>query len=152
VTPSEREVEFMQLALDEAAAALDAGDEAYGAVIVRDGAVVTGRNECNTGMDPTAHSEVMAIRNAARQWRTPDLTGAALYTSFEPCPMCCGAIIVSGLRVVVVGARPATPEAVLGEYTLERLLDLAGLRNAFEVRDDVLASEAHAFYARASAG
>jgi tRNA(adenine34) deaminase len=148
----EREVELMQLALDEAAAARDAGDDPYGAVIIRDGAAVTGRNECNTGLDPTAHSEVMAIRNASRQWRTTDLTGAALYTSFEPCPMCCGAIIVSGLRVVVVGARPATPDAVLGEYTFERLLDMAGLRNAFEVRDDVLTSEARAFYARVSAG
>jgi tRNA(adenine34) deaminase len=141
---------FMHLALDEAAAALAGGDEPYGAVIVHKGASITGRNQCVTANDPTAHSEVMAIRNAAIKWGIRDLSGTTMYTSFEPCPMCCGAIMLSGIRALVIGARPVTPEAAIGNYTVERLLDLAGQRTQFEVRRDVLTDEALAFYARLS--
>jgi tRNA(adenine34) deaminase len=141
---------LMRLALDEAAGALASGDEPYGAVIVREGASITGRNQCVTTNDPTAHSEVMAVRNAATEWGTRDLSGAAMYTSFEPCPMCCGAILLSGIRVLVIGAWPVSPEKATGEYTVEKLLDLAGQRTSFEVRRDVLTAEARAFYAQLS--
>jgi tRNA(adenine34) deaminase len=141
--------ELMRLALEEAAAALADGNEPYGAVIVRDGHTVTGRNECATANDPTAHSEVMAIRHAAARWGTRDLNGASMYTSFEPCPMCCGAIIQSGIRTVVIGARRS--DTALGEYTVEKLLDLTGQMSSFTIRRDVLANEAQEFYARVSA-
>jgi tRNA(adenine34) deaminase len=141
---------LMRRALDEAAAALARGDEPYGAVINREGASITGRNECVTANDPTAHSEVMAIRNAATGWGTRDLSGATMFTSFEPCPMCCGAIMLSGIRVLVIGAWPVAGEAATGEYTVEKLLDLAGQRSSFEVRRDVLTADARAFYARLS--
>ena len=140
----------MRLALEEAAAALASGDEPYGAVIVRGAKSITGRNQCVTANDPTAHSEVMAIRHAAMDWGTRDLSGATMYTSFEPCPMCCGAILLSGIRKLVIGARPVTPEKTIGEYTVEKLLDLAGQRRSFEVRRDVLTADALAFYARIS--
>ena len=144
--------DLMRLALDEAAGALADGNEAYGAVIVRAGETVTGRNECVRANDPTAHSEVMAIRHAAVRWATRDLSGASMYTSYEPCPMCCGAIIVSGIRTVVIGAWPRTPARALGEYTVEKLLDLAGQRSSFTIRRDVLSAEALDFYARVSPG
>ena len=144
--------ELMRLALDEAAGALADGNEPYGAVIVRDGTMVTGRNECATAIDPTAHSEVMAIRNAAARWGTRDLSGASMYTSFEPCPMRCGAILQSGIRIVVIGARPTGAETELGEYTVEKLLDLTGQRSSFTIRRDVLTAEALDFYARVSPG
>lgn len=140
--------ELMRLALEEAAAALADGNEPYGAVIIRDGQTITGRNECATANDPTAHSEVMAIRNAAARWGTRDLSGASMYTSFEPCPMCCGAIIQSGIRSVVIGAWPVDPARALGEYTFERLLDLAVQRSSYVVRRDVLTDQALDFYAR----
>jgi len=143
------ESELMRLALEEAAGALEDGNEPYGAVIVRDGETLTGRNECVTTHDPTAHSEVMAIRHAAAQWGTRDLSGASMYTSFEPCPMCCGAIMQSGIRTVVIGA--SRSDTALGEYTVEKLLDLTGQLSGFTIRRDVLADEAQAFYAGVSA-
>jgi tRNA(adenine34) deaminase len=144
--------ELMRLALEEAAGALEDGNEPYGAVIVRDGETVTGRNECVTTPDPTAHSEVMAIRHAAARWGTRDLSGASMYTSYEPCPMCCGAIMQSGIRTVVIGAWPVTPARALGEYTVERLLELAGQRSSYTIRRDVLTREALDFYSRATPG
>jgi tRNA(adenine34) deaminase len=144
--------ELMRLALEEAAGALADGNEPYGAVIVRDGQTVTGRNECVTANDPTAHSEVMAIRHAAARWGTRDLSGASMYTSFEPCPMCCGAIMRSGIRTVVIGAWPTNPARALGEYTVEKLLELAGQMSSYTIRRDVLTAEALAFYSRVSRG
>jgi tRNA(adenine34) deaminase len=132
---------LMQLALDEAAAALAAGDEPYGSVVVRNGDVVTGRNQCLTAVDPTAHSEVMAIRNAATRWGTTDLSSATLYCSFEPCPMCCGAIILSGIRTVLIGA--GTTSAL----TLDRLLQLSSEAPSITIRRDILSAQARAFYA-----
>ena len=65
----------------------------FGAVVVRDGAVVgEGWNEVLHTKDPTAHAEVVAIRNACRKLATYDLTGCEIYSSCEPCPMCLGAI------------------------------------------------------------
>lgn len=64
----------------------------FGAVIVKDGKIVgEGWNQVTSTNDPTAHAEVVAIRNACRELKTFDLTGAELYTSCEPCPMCLAA-------------------------------------------------------------
>jgi len=144
------ETEFMAVALAEADAARAEGNDPYGAVVVRDEDAVTGHNQCVTSGDPTAHSEVMAIRNAAGKWGTTDLTGATLYTSFEPCPMCCGAILISGIRSIVIGARGLPGEAPLGDNTIERLLELVGELGSYTIRADVLAEEARHFYAQTS--
>ena len=65
----------------------------FGAVIVKDGAIVgEGWNEVLRSNDPTAHAEVVAIRNASRLLETYDLSGCEIYSSCEPCPMCLGAI------------------------------------------------------------
>src|SRR5581483_7842579 len=88
---------LMRAALAEAARGGAEGNVAVGSVVVRDGAVVArGRNlEAATG-DPTAHAEVVAVREASRLLGRRDLSGHALYTTWEPCPMCCGAIMASG--------------------------------------------------------
>ena len=88
--------QLMQRAIDAGRAALRQGDEPYGAVVVRGDAVVEGCNRIHSAVDPTAHAETEAIRNAAREWGTIDLSGAMLYASFEPCPMCVGAMLASG--------------------------------------------------------
>lgn len=85
---------FMQAALDQAAKALedDVGGP-FGAIIVhRDQVVGRGRNQVLANRDPTAHAEVVAIREAARRLGTHELTGSQIYTSCEPCPMCLAAI------------------------------------------------------------
>jgi tRNA(adenine34) deaminase len=101
---------LMGIALDEARRAAEAGDVPVGAVVVVDGEVVARRhNEREATGDPTAHAEVLAIRDAAAalgEWR---LRGATLVVTLEPCPMCAGAIWASQVATVVFGA--ADPKA-----------------------------------------
>ncbi|MBY8886867.1 tRNA adenosine(34) deaminase TadA [Streptomyces sp. PTM05] len=97
----------MRHALDEAALAPRTGDVPVGAVVLApDGTVVgRGHNEREATGDPTAHAEMLAIREAARavgEWR---LTGCTLVVTLEPCTMCAGAIVLSRLDRVVYGAR-----------------------------------------------
>jgi tRNA(Arg) A34 adenosine deaminase TadA len=88
--PSAEDVTFMRLAIDEARQA----DFPFGAVIVRDGAVIArGRNLGRTNRDPTAHGEMDAIRKCLAEHGPAALRGSTLYTSGEPCAMCMGAIL-----------------------------------------------------------
>ncbi len=100
----------MGLALEEAAAALLHGDVPVGAVVLRDGEVIASRhNERQRTGDPTAHAEVLALRDAAEvvgSWR---LGGTALVVTLEPCPMCAGALVAGRVDRVVFGA--ADPKA-----------------------------------------
>lgn len=102
---------WMRRALDEARRAPAHGDVPVGCVVVQGGAVVAAaRNERELRQDPTAHAEVLAIRDAALAlggWR---LVGATLYVTLEPCPMCAGAILQARPERVVYGA----PEPVSG--------------------------------------
>lgn len=76
----------------------------FGAVVVKDDVVVgVGNNHVLENNDPTAHAEVMAIRNACQNLKTFDLTGCELYTSCYPCPMCLSAIIWANIRTVYYG-------------------------------------------------
>ena len=94
---------FMRLAIDEAARAGAEGNLAVGSVIVRDNSVVAaGRNLVSSTHDPTAHAETVALREAGAALGQPDLSGCTLYTSFQPCPMCCGALMVSGISTLVM--------------------------------------------------
>jgi len=96
---------WMRLALDEARAALDHDDVPVGAVIIRDGTVIASRhNERELTGDPTAHAEVLALRDAAHHighWRLDDCT---LVVTLEPCAMCAGAIVNSRLGTLIYGA------------------------------------------------
>lgn len=103
--PRPEHVEWMRLALAEASAALATGDVPVGAVVVRDGEVVaTGRNERELHEDPTAHAELIAIREAARVTGDRHLTGCTLVVTLEPCVMCAGAIVAARIPTVVFGA------------------------------------------------
>jgi tRNA(adenine34) deaminase len=89
-TASAEDIGFMRMAIDEARRA----DFPFGAVIVRDGAVIArGRNLGRTDHDPTAHGEMVAIRRGLAEHGPEALRGSTLYTSGEPCAMCMGAII-----------------------------------------------------------
>jgi tRNA(adenine34) deaminase len=95
----------MSRALEMARRAASMGEVPVGAVLVGpDGLVAEGHNLTVTNSDPTAHAEVVVIRQAAARagdWRLPDLT---LYTTLEPCALCSGAIVLSRIRRVVYGA------------------------------------------------
>ena len=85
--------EFMKEAIDMAIDNVANGGGPFGAVIVKDGKVIgRGVNRVTAQCDPTAHAEVSAIRDAARNTGSFSLEGATIYTSCEPCPMCLGAI------------------------------------------------------------
>lgn len=133
---------FMRLALDEAARGGAEGNIAVGSVVVRDETVVArGRNlEAATG-DPTAHAEVVAVREASQALGTRDLSGHTLYTTFEPCPMCCGAIMASGIATLVMGARHELRTSRWGPFAVEKLLELAGWGERLRVVVGVLPDE-----------
>lgn len=89
----EQNVEFMRKAIALSDESVDAGGGPFGAVIVKDGKVVgAAANRVTLNNDPTAHAEVMAIREACQNLGTFDLSGCTLYASCEPCPMCLSAI------------------------------------------------------------
>src|SRR5690606_41622726 len=95
---------WMRLALEEARRAPEHGDVPIGAVVVRDGAVLArAHNRREVDSDPTAHAELIAIREASRiigHWR---LEGATLYCTLEPCAMCAGAMVLARLPRLVYG-------------------------------------------------
>jgi tRNA(adenine34) deaminase len=96
---------FMRLALEQAALAEAAGEVPVGAVVVRDGEVIgAGFNQPIGAHDPTAHAEIVALRDAARRIGNYRLAGCALYVSLEPCAMCAGAIQHARIGRLVWGA------------------------------------------------
>lgn len=96
---------FMDLALEQAENAEKAGEVPIGCVIVRDGAVIArAGNRTLTDRDPTAHAEVLALREAARALSSERLTGCDLYVTLEPCTMCAAAISFARIRRLYFGA------------------------------------------------
>ena len=106
MTPSQdRDEAFMRLALAEARAAAEAGEVPVGAVLVKDGTVIaTGRNAPIGSHDPSAHAEMLALREGARRLGNYRLDGCTLYVTLEPCAMCSGAMLHARLDRVVYGA------------------------------------------------
>ena len=134
--------DFMRMAIAEAARAGAEGNSAVGSVIVLDNTVVAkGRNLVASNNDPTAHAETVALREAGAALGRPDLTGCTLYTSFQPCPMCCGALMVSGIAALVMGARPDPADNRFGAYNVEKMLELAGWSIKMEVVTGILPAE-----------
>ena len=133
---------FMRLAMEEATRGGAEGNIAVGSVVARDGAVVArGRNLVAVTGDPTAHAEVVAVREASRALGRRDLSGHALYTTWEPCPMCGGAILASGIATLVLGARHDPTTSRWGAFTVERLLDLADRERRLQLVAGVLPGE-----------
>lgn len=97
--------QFMQQALDQAKLAAAAGEVPVGAVLVRDGQVIsTGFNQPITNSDPSAHAEMMALRAAASDEANYRLPGTTLYVTLEPCTMCAGAMLHARVDRLVFGA------------------------------------------------
>ena len=129
----------MREALAEARRALAAGEVPVGAVVVRAGEVIgRGYNQPIALSDPTAHAEVLALREAALKAGNYRLPGATLYVTVEPCPMCCGAALLARVERVVYGA--ADPKAG-GAGSLYRLLDDPRLNHRAWVEGGVLGEE-----------
>ncbi|MDR1701463.1 MAG: nucleoside deaminase, partial [Sporomusaceae bacterium] len=95
----------MGLALAEAKRAYDLGEVPIGAVIVLNSEVIaSAHNMRETWLDATAHAEMIAIKNACQKLKTWRLTGASIYVTIEPCPMCAGALIMSRISRLVYGS------------------------------------------------
>ncbi len=113
--------QLMDLALEEAHAALDHGDVPVGAVVVRTdtGEVLARRhNERELANDPTAHAEILALRDAAAVLGTWRLDGCALVVTLEPCAMCAGALVNARIGEVIFGAHDAKAGALGSRYHL----------------------------------
>jgi tRNA(adenine34) deaminase len=96
---------WMKLALDQAAIAMEHGEVPVGAVAVLGDMVIgTGHNRKESDQDPTAHAEIIALRQAAAHLNNWRLIGVSLYSTLEPCPMCAGAMIQARLSRLVYGA------------------------------------------------
>ncbi|MEY4523877.1 MAG: hypothetical protein RIR27_953 [Pseudomonadota bacterium] len=102
---AELDRQFMQQALDQAKLAAAAGEVPVGAVLVRDGQVISsGFNRPISNSDPSAHAEMMALRSAAQDESNYRLPGTTLYVTLEPCTMCAGAMLHARVERVVFGA------------------------------------------------
>lgn len=138
----------MSEALEQARSGIASGQSPFGAVIVRDGQVVAaGHNHVWADTDPTAHAEVVCIRNAGRALGTIDLAGCEMFTTCEPCPMCAAAIHWANLDAVHFGARIADAEAAgFRELTLpiEKLYAEGG--SGVRTHADVMRAECAALF------
>ena len=131
---------YMRLAIEEAIKTGKAGNRAVGSVIVRDDRVVgQGSNCVVTAVDPTGHAETVALRDAAAKSGSLDFSDCTIYTTLEPCPMCCGAIAINGIPTIVIGAMHRAAERRWGDYTAAQLIELVDKGN--EIITGVLAEE-----------
>lgn len=136
---AELDEQYMRLALLEADLAAADDEVPIGAVVIKDGQVIgRGHNMRETWRDPTAHAEMIAIREAAQTLSAWRLTGCTLYVTIEPCPMCAGALLLSRIKRLVYGA--PDPKAGVVD-TLYRLLDDERFNHRVEVTAGVLQNE-----------
>jgi tRNA(adenine34) deaminase len=132
----------MQAALEEAARARDAGEVPIGAVVELNGEIVgRGYNQPISSGDPTAHAEIVAIRDAARATGNYRLVGATLYVTIEPCLMCVGALVHARIQTLVFGAPEPRTGAVVSTV---RGGDLPGHNHRFAVDSGVREQECRA--------
>lgn len=138
----EADQRFMREALKEAQAAADAGEVPVGAVLVDNGVIVAraGNRTLRDG-DPTAHAEMLVLREGAKVAKNHRLTNATLYVTLEPCPMCAGGIVQARPSRIVFGASDPRMGAVGGALSL---FDLPGINHRPWVRRGVLADDAKA--------
>ncbi len=130
---------FMGEALEEAQRAAAAGEVPIGAVVVVGGTIVgRGFNQPISSGDPTAHAEIVAIRDAARRIGNYRLTAGVLYVTIEPCLMCVGALVHARIGTVVYGAAEPRTGAVVSTV---RAGELPGHNHRFEVVSGVREEE-----------
>lgn len=127
---------WMQFALDEAEDALKLDEVPIGAVVVINERIVgRGHNRVITEQDPTAHAEVVALRDAARTVENYRLTDATVYVTIEPCAMCAGALVQARVRRLVYGAKDDKAGAVASVF---QICTDPRLNHQIEVRAGVL--------------
>ena len=129
----------MRLALREASRALEHDDVPIGAVIVREGEVIgLGHNEREVRADPTAHAEMIALREAARSLESWRVLDSVMYITLEPCAMCAGAIVLARVPRVIFGA--TDPKAGAAGSVLD-VLAQPQLNHRPQLEQGLLASE-----------
>jgi len=140
VLADDRDSRFMRAALEEARAAAERGEVPVGAiVIINDEIVARAGNRTIADCDPTAHAEMIALREASKHIGNYRLAGAALYVTIEPCAMCAGAMIQARIARLIYGAPDAKGGAV---HSCFEVLDHPQLNHRVEVIAGVLADEA----------
>ena len=133
------DTELMQIAINEAIKGLELGDQPFGAVLVMNNKIIrTGRNLVYSTFDPTAHAETVTLRDAGTSIKTLSFPGATLYASWEPCPMCLGAIISARINRLVLGGRKSKRRNQYGEYTVEKLIELTNVKDRLTLTTGVL--------------
>ena len=113
---------FMRLAYDEAMRAGLTGEIPVGAIVVgNDKAIISrGHNLCETSFDPTAHAEIIAIREAAKKCQSIRINQSTIYVTLEPCSMCIGAIVLARVKRLVYGTDDPKSGAVVSNYNIGR--------------------------------
>ena len=133
------DTELMQIAINEPIKGLELGDQPFGAVLVMDGKIIrTGRNLVYSTFDPTAHAETVTLRDAGTSIKTLNFPGATLYASWEPCPMCLGAIISARINRLVLGGRKSRRGSQYGKYTVEKLIELTNVKDKLTLTTGIL--------------
>lgn len=123
----------MGIAVEEARLGASRGEQPFGSVVARDGDVICRAHSIKVSTsDPTAHSELLAVRAAAQALNKRVLDDCTFYATCEPCPMCLGAILNAGINHLVVGARKSQLQSFsrtafrFNDYTVERFAELVG--------------------------
>ena len=133
------DVRFMRVALEEAQRAEEKGEVPIGAIVVRDSEILgRGGNRSISQNDPTAHAEIIALRQAAHRISNYRLDGCTLYVTIEPCAMCAGAAVLARLKRLVYGCDDPKAGAV---ETLFRVADDRRLNHRVQVTRGVLEEE-----------
>jgi tRNA(adenine34) deaminase len=140
--PSGDDAAWMELALEQAALAAAAGEVPVGALVIKDGEIVgRGHNRNLLDDDPTAHAEIVALRQAAARLGNHRLTGCTMVATIEPCSMCAGALIHARVTRLVYGA--SDPKAG-GAGSVLQVINHPGLNHRMEVTAGVLAEKCSA--------
>jgi tRNA(adenine34) deaminase len=138
-TPPRDDAAWMELALEEAAMAAAAGEVPVGALVIKDGEIIgRGHNRNLLEDDPTAHAEIVALRQAAARLGNHRLTGCVMVATIEPCSMCAGALIHARIARLVYGA--SDPKAGAAGSVLQ-VINYPGLNHRMEVTAGVLAGK-----------
>lgn len=137
------EAHWMRQALTAAREAGERGEVPIGACVVADDGhiLATASNRTRTDCDPTAHAEIIALREAARNFGNYRLTGVVVYSTIEPCAMCAGALVQARVKRLVYGARDERFGAVETKF---RICDSDSLNHRMEITSGVLEEECRA--------
>lgn len=135
----DRDAAFMQLALEQARQASASAETPVGAVVTVGGELIaTGHNRSITDCDPSAHAEIVVLRNAAQARENYRLTNATLYVTLEPCAMCVGALVQARIMRLVFGAYDPKAGALGSAIDLS---DSVAFNHRFEVQGGLMADE-----------